>query len=523
MPSHADVTFGRIALKNRLVTCEALWQALVDVAAAYRQGREMGVADALCRRGALEQKTVARIRRAEALTMLIRAEKLLGRLVVERNLAPYEVVHQEHETLKAEGFRNGGLGQKLVERGVLTDAQVDELFDEQMMSLVERRERMEVELKTLLLGLGPAFGPEQEVRIRETFGLGSGTDASASFPNVTPPSDQVPVQGRVPGVAGASPSPSTILPPPSPTPGGSGTTADPDRWANVTSEDVATVDADSATASSEDASPIYGYTLLEELGKGSMGVVYKARHLSSGRTVALKILPLALAKDVAYIERFKREAIAAMRLHHPNIVRAYDFGGSEDYYYLALELIEGEPLDIRLNREGRIAERDALRFILQVARALDHAHATGIIHRDIKPENVIITQDGIAKLSDFGIVKLLDMEEDSSLTMPGTTVGTPYYISPEQARGDDLDIRSDIYSLGITLFHVVTGQLPFTGKSQGAVLLKHITEPLPDPRTLCPNLSVATVQIIQRMAKKLPDERYQSPKEIVGALETVLR
>jgi len=268
--------------------------------------------------------------------------------------------------------------------------------------------------------------------------------------------------------------------------------------------------------------PIYGYEILAELGKGAMGVVYKARHVFTDRLTALKILPLKLARDSHYLERFKREAIAAMRLQHENVVRAYDFGGSEEYYYLALEFVEGETLEKRLQRETRLPEDVALNFVRQIACALDEASRQGIVHRDVKPENILITKDGVAKLCDFGIVKLLDRDE-GAVTVAGTTVGTPFYIAPEQARGEEeLDTRTDLYALGITLFHLITGRVPFTGKSQGAILVRHILEEVPDPRQLCSEVSEGCARILWRLTRKRREDRYASAAELVIEIDRIL-
>ena len=233
-------------------------------------------------------------------------------------------------------------------------------------------------------------------------------------------------------------------------------------------------------------------------------------------------MPLKLARDSHYLERFKREAIAAMRLQHDNVVRAYDFGGSEEYYYLALEFVEGETLEKRLVRDGRLPEPFALDVTRQIGRALSEASRQGIVHRDIKPDNIMITKDGIAKLCDFGIVKLLDRDE-GAVTVAGTTVGTPFYIAPEQARGEEeLDTRTDLYALGITLFHLVTGRVPFTGKSQGAILVRHILEDVPDPRSVAPDVTAETAAIVKRLTRKKREDRYPTPDDLIQDIERTL-
>ena len=253
-----------------------------------------------------------------------------------------------------------------------------------------------------------------------------------------------------------------------------------------------------------------------------MGVVYKARHVFTGRITALKILPLKLAEKSQYLERFKREAIALMRIEHPNVVRGYDFGGSDDYYYLALEYVAGKTLDEVLQREPWLTEKRALLIVRQVALGLAAAARYGIVHRDIKPENIMVTAEGVAKICDFGIVKLEDLD-DKEVTLAGTTVGTPFYISPEQARGDEnLDIKSDLYSLGITLYQLTTGEVPFTGKSQGIILVRHILEDVPDPRTLNPALTPKLAAIVSRLTQKKPQDRYPTVEALIHDIDAAL-
>jgi eukaryotic-like serine/threonine-protein kinase len=170
-----------------------------------------------------------------------------------------------------------------------------------------------------------------------------------------------------------------------------------------------------------------------------------------------------------------------------------------------------------------LPERRALDLVRQIARGLQATHVAGLVHRDVKPENVIVTPESVAKLVDFGIVKLLDHEEEGAVTVAGTTVGTPFYISPEQARGeDDLDIRSDLYSLGITLFQLTTGKVPFTGKSQGAILVRHILEEVPDPRTVRDDLSEDLSKIVRKLTRKRREDRYPVPQDVVDAISQVL-
>ena len=248
------------------------------------------------------------------------------------------------------------------------------------------------------------------------------------------------------------------------------------------------------------------YEILEELGAGGMGKVYRARDLTLERLVALKTLAHRLSQDTSFVQRFLKEARAAARLNHPNIVQIYDFGCVDSVYYLAMEFVDGHSLGTYLKR-GHFSEAESIQIIRHACRALSVAHADGIVHRDIKPDNLMLTSRGDVKLVDLGIAKRID--EDQSLTQTGQAVGTPHYISPEQIRGQkDVDARADVYSLGATLYHLVTGHTPYSGASGPIVMSMHLVEPLPDPRRFEAGLSEGICRVIRRMMAKDRDARY---------------
>jgi len=258
------------------------------------------------------------------------------------------------------------------------------------------------------------------------------------------------------------------------------------------------------------------YEIVDELGRGGMGKVYRARDVSLERIVALNVLPANLARDPTYVQRFVKEARAAARLNHPNIVQIYNFGSIEGTYYLAMEFVDGRSLGSHL-KERRFTESETIGIARQVCRALAVAHAEGLIHRDIKPDNLMLTSRGEVKLVDLGIAKRLD--EDQAITQTGHSMGTPHYISPEQIRGQkDIDARADIYSLGATLYHLVTGQTPFKGASGAVVMSMHLVEPLPDPLQYAPGLSEGFCRVLRKMMAKDRQERYPD----VAALEVDL-
>jgi len=262
---------------------------------------------------------------------------------------------------------------------------------------------------------------------------------------------------------------------------------------------------------------IAGYEILSKLGQGGMGAVYKARQKSMERIVALKILPPKFARNPAFIDRFVREARAVAKLNHENIIAGIDVGESNGLYYFAMEYADGETVYERIRESGAIEEEEAIDVVLQIARALEHAHANDLVHRDVKPQNVIITKKGVTKLCDLGLAKT--EESESSVTQRGVSVGTPHYISPEQAKGEiDVDIRSDIYSLGATFYHMVVGQVPFVGSSPMVVMTKHLTETPPYPRSKNVNVSKDISDLIMRMMAKDKEDRYQTPTKLINDL-----
>lgn len=274
-----------------------------------------------------------------------------------------------------------------------------------------------------------------------------------------------------------------------------------------------------------DGPPVLGdFEILDRIGQGGMGTVFKARQRSMDRLVAVKVLRPALASDAAYVERFWREARAAARLSHPNIVLAITAGEDHGYYYFVMEYVEGHTVGLLL-KAGPLAEQNALRITLQIARALDYAWSKErIVHRDIKPGNILITPDGTAKLADLGLAHEVTLEDEDAFGADRKILGTPHYIAPEQIqRRPDLDVRCDLYALGATLFHMVTGRAPFEGRNTKALLNKHLREPAPDPRELRPELSDGLARILQKLLAKDRDDRYPDAKNLAADIEAVLR
>jgi len=267
---------------------------------------------------------------------------------------------------------------------------------------------------------------------------------------------------------------------------------------------------------------IGGFEIVDKLGRGGMSSVYKARDLTTGRLVALKIMPPKAAENASMLERFRREARAAMMLDHPNIVKGISAGEDQGFYYLVMDYVRGRSLMRLIRSHGPLEERRAIYIARQVADALDHASRAGILHRDIKPDNILVHSDDFAKVTDFGLSRFCT-SDDTMLTLPGTAVGTPYYMSPEQARGEtDLDVRTDLYSLGATTYEMLTGDPPHTGPSVALILAQHLTQEPPDPRTLNPELSDEVCHIVARLLAKGRADRYPTPVELMVDLDALL-
>ncbi|HEV2948725.1 MAG TPA: serine/threonine-protein kinase [Gemmataceae bacterium] len=270
------------------------------------------------------------------------------------------------------------------------------------------------------------------------------------------------------------------------------------------------------------AQQIPGYQLLEKLGQGSMGIVYKARQISMNRMVAIKVLHPRLAANPKYLERFTQEAHIAARLNHNNVVQAIDVGSIGNLNYFIMEYVQGTTIKADLEAGKIYGEQEALEIVRQIAQALDHAHRRHLVHRDIKPANIVLTTEGVAKLADLGLAREM-ADQDRAESEKGLVLGTPYYIAPEQIQGDDdIDVRADIYALGATLYHMVTGQPPYPGANVDKVLRAHLKEELTPPDHLNTKLSAGLGQMVEVMMAKDRDRRYQNPGTLLMDLESLL-
>jgi serine/threonine protein kinase len=265
------------------------------------------------------------------------------------------------------------------------------------------------------------------------------------------------------------------------------------------------------------------YRLEARIAAGGMSTVYRALDETLERQVAVKVMNREVAADSDQLERFRREARAVAQLSHPHIVGVIDAGDDSDPThprpYIVFEYVEGETLKDRIRRMGRLPITEAVAYAIEIARALGAAHARHIVHRDVKPQNVLIDHEGSAKVTDFGIARTL---EEEGLTVAGRVLGTTDYVSPEQALGQDVTGQSDFYSLGVVLYEMLTGEVPFSGESQVAVAMKHVRETMPDVQLKRPEISAALASVVDTATAKRLEERYADDAELIADLEDVL-
>jgi len=273
------------------------------------------------------------------------------------------------------------------------------------------------------------------------------------------------------------------------------------------------------TTPDKEPSAVDGFRLLKRIGRGGMATVYKAVQVSIGRIVAVKILHPQYAADAVFVSRFQREARAAARLNHPNIVSGIDVGESEGRHYFAMEYVEGRSLARALREDGPMTPKAALGVVTQIARALEHAHAYGMVHLDIKPGNIMLTPEGHAKLADFGLARRVE-DDDELYNERRLIFGTPGYMPPEQLKaGAEVDIRADIYSLGVTFYEMLSGRCPFSASTRKEIVRKVLTADFEPLSVTAPKIPADLAGVVTRMFRHNRDERYQTPAELLAALE----
>ncbi len=261
------------------------------------------------------------------------------------------------------------------------------------------------------------------------------------------------------------------------------------------------------------------YEITEKIAQGGMSVVYKALDLNLNRYDAVKVLKPEFSSNKDILDKFKQEANAVAFLSHPNIVNIYNVGSEDQIHYIVMEYVKGKTLKEVIKAQGKLSVEETLNYSYQIARALESAHNSNIIHRDIKPQNIMLTKDGLIKVTDFGIAK---HSNSVTITNSGKIIGSAHYFSPEQARGNMTDGRSDIYSLGIVMYEMVTGQVPFDAESPITIALKHMQEPLPSPRALNPSVSAGLEKVILKATEKNPIDRYQRIEDMMMDLRALM-
>jgi len=267
-------------------------------------------------------------------------------------------------------------------------------------------------------------------------------------------------------------------------------------------------------------SQLGNYELKRAIGQGGGSVVYLAEDKHTHQNVAVKLLPAVAALNAEYTRRFLNEARLATQLDHPNIVHVYDYGRDNGHFYLVMQYVDGPTVKARIVREGRLPWRDAIDIVIQVAEGLAAGAREGIIHRDVKPENILLDSSGMAHIADLGLAK----EEGVNEPLPSdTSLGTPDYMSPEQVNNSEtVDFRTDIYALGATLFHMLCGKAPYTGRSAYEVMVKHIAALLPSPKKYAPDLPHEVADVMRKMMARDADDRYQSYDDLIADLKALL-
>ena len=544
MASYSDLLFGKIVIKNNLANLPSVQECLKIQEQSRQRGVVMTLPEVMVARAVITDDQARLASRAQALTQLQRAESIYAKICHERNLVPFKVLQDCFAEQKQKRF-SVRISQLLGDRGYVSGDQNEEIMEEQLVRLGEETRQQE---EAGLTGTTSLMDDSQVKRLQaeqsqlqnleaSTFknaklaGAGSTTqNRMAPTPRPTPPpkpekrdddSMELDVDPVFAGEA-AAPIPVKELrqanpksarhEPPKAKP--SGAPPDPTNLINK-------------TISSR-------YRILEKLGEGGMGTVYKAEHCLMEKIVAFKVLHSHLIANKPALERFRREVRAASKFQHKNVIQIYDAGeGEGGIFYMAMEFVEGVSLEAVIKKSPVPFERQLV-ILRQVLKAVGEAHKKGIVHRDLKSDNIMITRDkkgeDLVKVMDFGIAKVL--EGDSSIhdtgdgdrlykTMEGVITGTPQYMSPEQCEGKKVDNRSDLYSLGVIMFEMLTGQLPFESETAMGYIGKHIVEEPPVPSKLRPELGVHPVyeRIILKLLEKDPAKRYQSAGLIFDELE----
>jgi serine/threonine-protein kinase len=588
MASYADILFGKIVIKNGLAPLATVQECLQIQDVSRARGLMMTLPEVMVARAAITEEQARLATRAQALTQLQRAESIYAKIVHERGLVPFQTLQECFAEQKQRRF-TVRVSQILLERGLLTPAQNEEIVEEQLVRLGDET-RLQEEMG--LTGSTPLMEDSKVQRLtadqQKLQDLGASTFRTAaprtpggfSFTGSTPDARDgraafdpraLPNDGRMrpsdaarnardPRARSDAPPARTPTPPPPP-PGAERTiqldvpsafggaapgvsTDELDKWGTDSKSGKPAAPSEPkkpAPPVPQDPASLTGqtissrYRILDKLGEGGMGTVYKAEHCLMEKIVAFKVLHPHLITNKQSLERFRREVRAASKFQHKNVIQIYDAGeGEGGIFYMAMEYVEGVSLESLLAKaKGALPIERTLVILRQTLKAIGEAHKKGIVHRDMKSDNIMITKgkygEDLVKVMDFGIAKILDSESQDIAqkddgeriykTMEGVITGTPQYMSPEQAEGRKVDHRSDLYSLGVIIFEMITGELPFKSETAMGFLGKHIVEDPPLPSSIKSGIPPALEKIVMKLLKKEPDERYQSAGEIFKDLE----
>lgn len=484
-----DLICGALALGFAYVELPVLVEGFVELVRG--RGRVAGLESALRAKGKLSSRRAEKLERATRLVSTLRDAAVYGTVALNNKLIGEDMLNACMEESRRKGFK-ASLGEILIERGVI-DAKVHK-------AILERCDQVLDEISAPQTALADVISIEDdsEVLQRKIEILIGEVASKVAFLDRQRLEDYLVDDEKIrKGIPLDSPS---------------------EKPAPSAKQAAASAAAEEkqATELQSGSDPIENYQVVKKLGAGAMGAVYRAVKKDSRETVALKVLKPDLSNDHEFVQRFLREAKAVARLNHPNVIRAVDVGKSGKFYYFAMEFVDGQTVSEILKREKTLPERACLKIVKQIALALDHAWKHKLIHRDVKPDNIMVMKNGQAKLTDLGLAR---SARDSTLTMTGVVMGSPAYISPEQATGEkNLDTRSDIYSLGATIYHMLTGVVPYEGDSPLQVMLRHMNDPLPDVRTRVPTVSEGTRQLIFKMMAKRPESRFQNARQLYDAI-----
>ncbi|MCR4316990.1 MAG: protein kinase [Planctomycetes bacterium] len=508
MPDHENTRFGKIAIERGWIAETEMQQVLMDQASDFRR-RDRHVGEILVERGLLTSVQVLQILEMQQKAIFtcagcnirVNVARVKEKAIYRCKRCGGEMIRSNSDDISAtEQFQSHEL-----ETGAPVDPGVFEMATVPLTS-VEKEARASGRL-----GSAPASGkiaplrPEEQSRrnaieadLTRIIPPQEALNASPSAAVSAPKNEQeaTPDVDMKPATSPASPAPSEVK-------------------RSTSSAVLPRTDAEMIGVT------VGGCLIEAKIGQGGMGTVYRATHLGLDKSVALKFLPKNYAQSAERVERFRREARSAAALDHPNIVQIMNVGSEDDLHYIIMQFIDGYSVDKMIKKGHRFSVEEALRIIIDTAKGLSVAHARGIIHRDVKPDNIMLDRAGMVKILDFGLAKEIDT--DISVSRQGKAIGTPYYMSPEQCQGKALDERSDIYSLGVSLYHILTGKRPFVGNSPVETAIKHIKETAIPPSEINGEIpEIVSVYCLTMIAKRKED-RPQSCKEVAAALEEIKR